>query len=251
MSEKENPNYYAIIPANVRYCKEIPANAKLLYGEITALCNQKGYCWASNDYFAKLYGVSKQSISTWISKLEKNKFISIQMIYKEGTKEILNRYIKILVYPIQENLNTPIQENLKDNITSINNTTNNTNETNIPSKQEIQIQEQFLIFYQNYPKKVDKTDSKKVFTSLLKKGIKLDSILSKLKIYEKQIKQNNTELKYIRSPARFLRTMDDYEDTEIKKRDIIKQYCKKCGEILLDGTCSKCYALHDIEGELI
>jgi hypothetical protein len=251
MAEKENPNYYAIIPANVRYCKEIPANAKLLYGEITALCNQKGYCWASNDYFAKLYGVSKKSISSWISKLEKNKFVSIQMIYKEGSKEILNRYIRLFEYPIEENLNTPIEENVKDNITSINNTINNTDETNIPSKQEIQIQEQFLIFYQNYPKKVDKSDAIKVFNTLIKKGVKLDYILSKLKIYEKQIKQNNTELKYIRSPARFLRTMDDYEDTEIKKRDIIKQYCKKCGEILLDGTCSKCYALHDIEGELI
>ena len=134
MSEKENPNYYAIIPASVRYCKEIPANAKLLYGEITALCNQKGYCWATNDYFAKLYGVSKQSISTWISKLEKNKFISVQMIYKEGTKEILNRYIKILVYPIQENLNTPIQENLKDNITISNNTSNNTYNKETPDK---------------------------------------------------------------------------------------------------------------------
>jgi len=112
-----------------------------------------------------------------------------------------------------------------------------------------------LIFYQNYPKKVDKSDAIKVFNTLIKKGINLDYILSKLRIYEKQIKQNNTELKYIRSPARFLRTMDDYEDTETKKRGIIRPcvvlHCKKCGEILIDGTCSKCYALHDIEGELI
>lgn len=126
MSEKENPNYYAIIPANVRYCKEIPANAKLLYGEITALCNQKGYCWASNDYFAKLYGVSKKSISSWISQLAKNKYITIQMVYKEGTKEILHRYIRLFEYPIEENLNTPMEENVKDNITISNNTSNNT-----------------------------------------------------------------------------------------------------------------------------
>ena len=113
----------------------------------------------------------------------------------------------------------------------------------------------FLVFYQNYPKKVDKSDAIKVFNTLIKKGIKLDYILSKLRIYEKQIKQNNTELKYIRSPARFLRTMDDYEDTETKKRDIIRPcvvlHCKKCGEIIKDGACSKCYALHNLEGELI
>ena len=59
-------SYYAIIPANVRYDKDLPANAKLLYGEITALCNEKGICWATNDYFAKLYDVSKTSISKWI-----------------------------------------------------------------------------------------------------------------------------------------------------------------------------------------
>ncbi len=126
MSEKENPNYYAIIPANVRYDKDLTANAKLLYGEITALCNQKGYCWATNDYFAKLYGVSKKSISSWISQLTKNKYITIQMIYKEGSKEILHRYIRLFEYPIEENLNTPIEENVKDNITISNNTSNNT-----------------------------------------------------------------------------------------------------------------------------
>lgn len=111
---EDKRSYYAIIPANIRYDKNITPNAKLLYGEITALCNEKGYCWATNEYFSKLYGVSKQSISKWIKSLKDNNYISVEMIYREGTKEILNRYIKIIEYPMKENLNTPIQENAND-----------------------------------------------------------------------------------------------------------------------------------------
>lgn len=120
----EQISYYAVIPANVRYDKELPPNAKLLYGEITALCNQEGYCWATNDYFAKLYKCTRQSISSWIAALKERGYISIEFVYKEGSKEILNRYIKIFEYPIQKNLNTPIQKNLKENNTFLFNTTN-------------------------------------------------------------------------------------------------------------------------------
>ena len=121
-------SYYAIIPANVRYDAELTPNAKLLYGEITALCNEKGYCWATNDYFAKLYNVSKVSISNWISALVKKGYIYSEIIYKDGSKEILNRYLKLLDEPIKENFNTPVKENFKDNNTSMNNTSNSKKE---------------------------------------------------------------------------------------------------------------------------
>jgi hypothetical protein len=74
-----NKSYYAIIPANVRYNDNLTPNAKLLYGEITALCNEKGFCWATNSYFSELYKVDKRTISRWISQLEKNNHISIKI----------------------------------------------------------------------------------------------------------------------------------------------------------------------------
>ena len=61
----EHRSYYAIIPANVRYDQRLKPNTKLLYGEITALCNERGFCWAGNEYFADLYGVNKETISRW------------------------------------------------------------------------------------------------------------------------------------------------------------------------------------------
>ena len=128
----EKKGYYAIIPASVRYDKRLPANAKLLYGELTALSNEKGYCWAGNDYFAGLYEVSKTSVSKWVSALRDTGYIEIQLEYAEGTKQILHRYIRIVKDPIEEKLNNPlrkvndpIEEKFKDNNT-LNTTSNNT-----------------------------------------------------------------------------------------------------------------------------
>ncbi|MDN6002595.1 MAG: helix-turn-helix domain-containing protein [Enterococcus sp.] len=120
--------YYAIIPAEIRYDDSLIPSAKLLYGEITALCNDKGYCWASNDYFARQYGVSKPTIQNWLKSLESRGYIYRQVKHKEGSKEIEARYIRILGGGHQENLVGGHQEIYQDNNTSINNTFNNTKE---------------------------------------------------------------------------------------------------------------------------
>lgn len=125
----ENPNYYSVIPANVRYDKRLTPNAKLLYAEITALCNMNGDCFATNEYFAQLYGVSKVSISKWISQLVDYGYIQTEIKYKDRTKEIDKRYLRILKDPIKENFNTPHKENLKDNNIVIFN--NNLTDSNI------------------------------------------------------------------------------------------------------------------------
>ena len=54
MNEENKSNYYAIIPAVVRYDNKLTDKAKLLYGEITCLSNKEGYCFATNNYFANL-----------------------------------------------------------------------------------------------------------------------------------------------------------------------------------------------------
>ena len=124
----DEPNYYAIIPAEVRYDTTLKDKAKLLYGEITSLSNKDGYCYASNKYFADLYKVSVTTISLLIKNLVDKGYITSEIIYKEGSKEILNRYLRIFKEGYLRNLKEGIKENLKGNNTSINNINTNIKE---------------------------------------------------------------------------------------------------------------------------
>ena len=46
MNEENQTNYYAVIPATVRYNNLLKPSEKLMYGEITALANKMGYSFA-------------------------------------------------------------------------------------------------------------------------------------------------------------------------------------------------------------
>lgn len=83
---KNHPSYYAIIPASVRYNNCLCPNAKLMYGEITALSNKHGYCYASNSYFSELYQKSEVSVSKWIQQLEEQGYIFSFIYHKKGNK---------------------------------------------------------------------------------------------------------------------------------------------------------------------
>ena len=134
MEENNNPNYFGILPANVRYDKKLKPMEKILYTEITALANSKGYCYATNSYFANLYDVHKNTAGTWINKLEKLGYIKSKIIYETGTKNVKERQLfiitpineKIDTYqqkdcdPINEKIDTPINENIEENNTRIN-----------------------------------------------------------------------------------------------------------------------------------
>ena len=77
MNEENQISYYSIIPATIRYDNKLKSAEKLLYGEITSLANKMGYCFASNKYFANLYGISENCVKRLIEDLDSKKYISV------------------------------------------------------------------------------------------------------------------------------------------------------------------------------
>ena len=113
--EANRPSYYAVIPADVRYDDQIPANAKLLYGEISALVSAEGFCYATNQYFSKLYGMADETIARLITKLEQAGHIT-RVLERDNSGQIVSRklFLRVSVpeiHPLDEKINTPRQKN--------------------------------------------------------------------------------------------------------------------------------------------
>ncbi|WP_180525231.1 helix-turn-helix domain-containing protein [Staphylococcus haemolyticus] len=203
----EQPSYYSIITANVRYDNRLTDSEKLLFAEITSLSNKYGYCTATNSYFARLYEVVKETISRRISNLTKYGYLKIETI-KDG-KQIKQRKMYPLTQssipidvkintPIDNSVNTPIDANVKENNTSINNTSiNNINRTDNSATDVTR--ERFEEWWKLYDKKLDKKKAFSLFKSALKKH-EFETIMNGTREYLKTI----TDKQYQKYPKTFL-----------------------------------------------
>ena len=139
---EDKPNYYAIIPAEVRYNPNINANEKLLYGEISALSNKYGYCIATNEYFALLYNVSTRTITDWIKALEDMTYLSSEIEvkrYDDGTiKKIRKLYINHIENSQHDHIEVSRNNHIEENFSY-----NNTSNINNINKKEIYKEKRF------------------------------------------------------------------------------------------------------------
>ena len=95
---------------------------------ISSLTAEKGYCYASNDYLAKIFETSVVTISRKIKILEEKKYIKIE--YEKKGCLVISRKIRLtkMLTAINKNVNRTINKNVKENnISNINNTNNNNN----------------------------------------------------------------------------------------------------------------------------
>lgn len=131
--DERTPSYMAYLPAKVRYDPELRPNAKLLYAEITALADAKGYCWASNAYFSKLFDMVPKSISRLISLLGEKGYIMIEVIRDASTNAVVKRrlWVDTPIHqkedtpphpegtPIHQKEGTHLHQKVEENVTSI------------------------------------------------------------------------------------------------------------------------------------
>ena len=224
----ETPNYYAIIPANVRYNNSIQQGAKLLYGEITALSNKTGCCWAGDQYFMGLYKVSQATIQRWLTSLEKNGYIDRTVKYKDSSKEIEKRYIRINAYPILKNENTytqkceyPILKNEQENNTSINNINTRANST---------LESDFEKLWKLYPKKIGKKPAFAAYKRAMtrkKNPATNRQIQDGIVAYRQLINSKGTEKQFIKDGSTFFNQESWNDYLEVIKEEQEEQQARK------------------------
>ena len=136
---------------------------------ISSLTAEKGYCFASNKYFAELFETNETLISRKIKKLEKKKYIIIE--YEKKGSQIVSRKIRLskMITVDYRKSKSSIIENDKDNNTSINNTSiNNKKEIKERYFDKEELNDLFNEFL-DFRKKLKAVNSDKAITLLINK----------------------------------------------------------------------------------
>lgn len=111
--EADRPGYFAVLPAKVRYDAELRPNAKLLYAEITALTNARGYCWISNERLGEWFGLSPKTVGALIAQLAGRGYLFVEIL-RDEKQAITGRRLWIerpddSAPPILKNEDTPLK----------------------------------------------------------------------------------------------------------------------------------------------
>lgn len=126
---KKAMGFYATIPLRVLLNDNLSAKARLLYGVISNLSNQTGYCYASNSYLAEQTGWHEKTISQFVSQLTSSGYLTRE---DEVTKTGVERRLFLAeggvvnsLRGVEPNGYDPLRETATQNNISIINKDNN------------------------------------------------------------------------------------------------------------------------------
>ncbi len=133
------------IPSEILLNKDLSDKEKIILSMILYLSDNNNSCFASNKYIANIVNVSHERVSKIISSLKNKGYVTVQLKFKNNSKEIeqreiipiaqsINRYSQKEQEGIEENNQSdsqkqlyPIVKNNKDIINNIKNKNNNKN----------------------------------------------------------------------------------------------------------------------------
>lgn len=116
--------YFTILPSEIRYNTNLSSFEKILFSEILVLSSFSGYCFATNQYFAKMYNKHEKSISRSINKLKNQGLIKIN--YDDNKRKIyVNKGVTKMLLGGNKNVtrggNKNVNYNKQDNNIKYNN----------------------------------------------------------------------------------------------------------------------------------
>jgi len=158
--------YWAVLPASVRYDPAIPSTAKLLYAEISSLTDVRGYCYASNAYFEKLYGLSERTISRLIKELEKAGHIRVEDAAGGREQRKIFAGVNPMQAPPDKNVYTPRQKCRGSPDKNVGQTKKENKKDNNPPKAPAWEPEMFERFWKAYPRGEDKAGARREWDKL-------------------------------------------------------------------------------------
>ena len=106
--------------------KKLSDKEKTIYAIIIYLSKENNYCYCTNKTISELLNITITQVSRLVNALKDKNYINIEFIYKENSKQVEMRklipiqkyedtYLQKVQYPPHKNVNTPIDENVKDN----------------------------------------------------------------------------------------------------------------------------------------
>ena len=96
----DQANFFAILPAPVRYNAKLTPRSVLLYAALTSLAQANGEAYASNEYLMGILGISERTVNRLLAELVAEKYISIRYEYIGDSREIARRLIRINELPL-------------------------------------------------------------------------------------------------------------------------------------------------------
>ena len=112
------------IPIEILTDEKLSDKEKIIYAIILYLSKENSYCYLTNKTISELLNISITQVSKLVNSLKYKKYIDMELIYKENSKQVemrklipinKNTYLTKVKYPLQQNFNNPIEEKFKDN----------------------------------------------------------------------------------------------------------------------------------------